>query len=165
MLPPIREMRAVQRIVYDPARVKKLGDLACEIGTLMNLVTAPCGGLTIGNPGPNYGKGPTWYVIQGATLYSSGVTTLNPSVAEAAERCDRLAALILDMHDALAHANVRASAKADLRTGLAELAASWQRRGAMWRDPDPTHGDTHVQAISTHFRASMKAFERVRYYL
>ena len=165
MLPPIQEIEAVQSILYDPGRAKKLESLVCEIGTQMNLLTVPCGELHIRNTGPNYGKGPTWYVNQGTTLYTSGRTKLSPFVTDAADRCDRLAALILEMHDAIAHANVNASAKADLRTGLSELAASWQQRGKMWRDPDAAHGDAHVQAISTHFRASMTAFERVRYYL
>jgi len=167
MLPPLHDIKAVQKIVYDPARAKKLEDLLCEISTIMNLLKTPCSGVSFPNQGPNVGKGPTWYLLQGATLYTSGQVVLNPAVQQAADRCDRVATVILEIHDAIAHVNIPTSAKTSIRIGLSELAMSWQARGKMWRDPDPdaTNGAAHVQAISTRFKASMKAFERVRYYL
>ena len=164
-LPPYDEIRAVHQIVYDPGRLQKLDDLMCEIGTIMNMLQIPCGPMNIRNRGPNYGKGPTWYLLEGATLYKSGTPKLNPIVLDGADRCDKVAAVLLEMHAAMAHANVNASAKADIRSGLADLAASWQERGKMWRDPDAAHAAAQVKAISTHFSASVKTFERVRYYL
>ena len=164
MQPTFQELEAVHKVLYSPARVQKLEDLLCDIGTRMNLQTLPCGA-TIPNRGPNYGKGPRWYYVQGATLYKRGKPKLSPFVTEAADRCDRVAAVILEMHDEMAHVNIPASVKADIRTGLSELAASWKERGAMWRDPNAAHGEAQVQAISARFRASMKAFEPVRHYL
>jgi hypothetical protein len=140
------QIEAVHAVLYKPQRVRQLRAHANSINVLMNL----------DNPNePD--KGPPW-TIQ-ATGQPSG------RVIEATARCRKIAESLRTMSRLLEGVALPAAHKRDLRTGLTELAATWDARAAAWEAPGKPDVEAQVARISAHQKASAKALGRVSAYL
>jgi hypothetical protein len=156
MTPTPKQIAAVRKVLYERTRLRKIFDDGESVVRLMNLDPSAL----LDNTDPRWpaGSGPTWY------LRSTG--QLNPSVAEAAKRCDRIAGLLLDIRADLRDVDFPPADKQQLRAALAESAAEWKARGRLWRAPgEPGDAQTASASIATHQRESLRAFKRVTAYL
>jgi hypothetical protein len=143
----------VRKVLYKPSRTKTINDHLASIDLLMNF-----------NPnvkssalGGDAGSGPNWYVPHTGKL--------SPLVVEAADRCDKVASLLLEIHDELAHLDIPAADKTNLRTGLAETAQAMKVRAGAWRAPGKVDPKTKADEIASHQRAGARAFQNVILYL
>ena len=90
------------------------------------------------------------------------------SPTEGAKYADEVARLLLTLRGKLDHVqHINGADKADLITGVDELAKSWQARANAWRAiaGGATNVAALLTAISVPFRASADAFARVQEYL
>lgn len=146
---------AVQRVLYEPTRLRHLGDDLVTIDALMNLdPTAP---LQSNDIRGFAGSGPDWWI--------RGTGAPDPWVVEAAQRCDAVAAAFGAMRADLARVAFPSGDKTQLRLGLAELAAFWTARGAAWRAAPGQNVDAAVAGMQRHLQASAAAFRKTRKYL
>jgi hypothetical protein len=149
-----KRVAAVRKVLYQRSRMRRIVDHLDSIVALMNL--DPAGR----SPGPGIppGSGPHWYV--------PATGKISPSVLEAADRCDKVSALLLEIRDELAHVDFPSPDKQHLRAGLAEQAAALRARAKVWRAPAPP-GDVQaaVAPIAAHERASLNELEHVAPYL
>jgi hypothetical protein len=146
---------AVQKVLYDPDRLRRLeGDLV-TIDVMMNL--DPSTPLQTNDIRGFAGSGPDWWI--------RGTGAPDPGVVEAVRRCDAVAARFLAIRAELGSVAFPAADKAHLRLALAELAASWTARGRAWRAGPGQNVEADVRAIERHLRASTVAFRKVRKYL
>lgn len=154
-MPKDPRIAAVQKVLYERERLRRLGDDLATIDVLLNL--DPTATLSTNDIRGFAGSGPDWWI--------RGTGALDPGVAEAAGRCDRIAARFLAIRRELAPVAFPAADKAQLRLALAELAASWSVRGRAWRAGPGQNVEADVRAIERHLRASAAAFRKVRKYL
>jgi hypothetical protein len=154
MAPAPKQVAAVQKVLYERTRLRKIADHVHSIGVLMNL--DPNGP----SPGPGHpaGSGPLWYIPDTGRI--------SPAVLEAAERCRKLAELLLEIRTELAHVDLPSSDKKHLRAALAAQAAAMRARGKVWRAQSPP-GDVHaaVAPIAAHGATSVRELTHVAHYL
>jgi hypothetical protein len=140
------QIKAVQAVLYKPQQVRQLRAHASSINVLMN----------IDNPnGPD--KGPPW------TIQATGQPSSR--VIEAIARCRKIAESMRTMSRQLEALALPTAHRRDLRTGLTELAATWDARAAAWEAPGKPDVQALVGRISAHQKASAKALARVSAYL
>jgi hypothetical protein len=155
---------AVRRVLYEPRRLASLRDHMSSIALLMNLDARHT--LPPNDPRWRAGTGPTWFVRTGQTLFSSGTVKLNPSVIEAADRCDKVADLLRQIHDELAHVDFDQSDKQHLRAALAQQEIAARKRAAVWREPQAPHDPKAAAAsIAAHQRLGVDELKHVTKYL
>jgi hypothetical protein len=163
--PTRKQIDAVQSVINNPARIAKLKSLTAKVADFVGAT-----------PG---GEAPPWYHATNGPPKTVGVDkatglpiirptlviSLSDQARLAAADCDAIAAVLLETSQALAHVNIPGADKAALRTAYTELADSWRERARVWRAPGVGDVKTEVDAISSHFQASLKAFARVQAYL
>jgi hypothetical protein len=152
-MPTKGEIARVRSVLYNRARLRRLDDLLSNIEVLMNL--NPRNRLDPRDIKPCAGCGPLWFIPANGRV----------NTADAADQCDKLAALYLDIRRELAAVAFPEADKRNLRTALQEDASSWQERARVWRAPGRPDVDAAVAAISRHVEASLKAYARVDRYL
>jgi hypothetical protein len=140
------QIKAVRAVLYKPERVRQLRAHANSIAVLMNL------------DNPNQpDQGPLWTIE--ATGKPSG------AVMEAVARCRKIAGILRTTSGLLESLTLPPAHKRDLRTGLGELAATWDARAAAWAGAGKPDVEGEVAKISGHRAASAKALRRVSGYL
>lgn len=151
-----KQVAAVRRVLYDRRRLRRLGDELRSIDALMN--ADPARRLQPGDARVQAGAGPLWYV--------PATGAIDPSVREAADRCDAVAGLLLEMRRALSHVAFPASHRRHLQAGIAAQAAFWKARGAVWRAPrPPADPRAAAAAVASHARVAARELQPVRRYL
>lgn len=150
-----KQIATVQKVLYEPRRLRTLSEHLSSINMLMNL--DPRTPLQPGDQRVQAGAGPTW-------LYPSTGAVSWP-VLEASRRCDRVAQLLLRVRSDLADVDFDRTDKRHLSAALAEQAAAWKARGAAWRAPGKPDVEASVAVITAHQRASILEFQRVKKYL
>jgi hypothetical protein len=153
---------AVRKVLYDPSRIRQLVDHLSSIDVLMNL--NPRNFIPTGDPRIEAGAGPIWYVAP-SDLYHAAKVKLSAEVIEAADRCDKIADLLLQTRDDLANVSFPAHDKQKLRTALTEAAQAMRGRASAWRAPGRIDADRAAKSIVAHEQASARAFEGVMPYL
>ncbi len=148
------EIRAVQRIIYDDRRTKKLSTEIESIVVLMNL--DPGRALPSDDARVQAGSGPLWYI--------PATGKLTPAVLEAADRCDRVAEILTKMRRDLADVKVNKSDRRHLREALEQQAKGWRKRATSWRDPGRP-GASIAKGIAEHERNSAEELKKVNAYL
>lgn len=134
------EIRAVRKVIYDRDLRRKLNTQLDSIRVLMKVDD----------------EGPTW------VYPANGQPTV--AVLDAAERCDKIAALLRKTRRRLADVDIDRSDKSRLRDGFAQLAQAWERRGAVWRAPSKPDVEAEAAAIAEHERAAFRKFKRAPEY-
>jgi hypothetical protein len=151
-----KQVAAVQRVLYDRTRLRRLGVELSSIDALMNF--DPARTLQPGDARVQAGAGPQWYL--------PGTGQLDPTVREAADRCDKVASLLLEMRAALGHVAFPAAHRRHLQAGIAAQAAFWKARGAAWRAPQPpVDAEAAATAVVAHVQTAAREFQPVRRYL
>jgi hypothetical protein len=148
------QVDAVRKVLYRRDRLIKLYDQITSIEALMNLdphAKASPGSIT------RPGTGPSWFIRANGKV--------SPSVIEAANRCDKIADLLLETRADLAHVDFPASDKGHLRAALAEQAAAWRARGRAWRAPGKPNVGAAVAPIEAHVKKSIREFQHVTLYM
>ncbi len=156
MAPDPSQIAAVRAVLYERNRLRKLFDHLDSIDVLMNL--DPRRPLQPGDARGFAGSGPNWYIPHTGKL--------SPSVIEAADRCDRIADLTLEIRGELEHVDFPASDKRHLQTALTRQAAAMSARGTLWRaTKPPANAKKAATTISGHLQASVSEFQHVAKYL
>jgi hypothetical protein len=157
MAPDPKQIAAVRKVLYERNRLRKLVDHLSSIEALMNLDrTAPP--LKSGDPRGRAGAGPNWYIPATGKLSSS--------VVEAADRCNKVADLLLETRRALAQVDFPAADKRHLRAALAEHAQAMRARARVWRAQQPPRDWKRSAApIVAHQQASLREYQHVTRYL
>jgi hypothetical protein len=153
---------AVKKVLYKPDRIRQLVDHLSSIDVLMNL--NPANFIRTGDPRVQAGAGPLWYVTP-SDLYHPAKVKLSPEVIEAADRCDKIADLLLQTRDELAKVDLPARDKQSLHTALTESAQAMRARASAWRAPGRIDADRAAASIVAHERASQRAFQAALPYL
>jgi hypothetical protein len=144
----------VKKVLYKPSRVRELDAHFSSIDKLMNLDSlSRRSGAARGGPG----SGPDWFIPH--------TTELSPIVIEAADRCDKIADLLLETSAELAGVDFPARDKQQLRTALKEAASAMRVRAAAWRAPGKVDVQGTMARIAGHERASARAFQNSLLYL
>jgi hypothetical protein len=153
--PTTAQVKAVRAVLYQPQRVKDLARLQANLAVVMNLnPDANLGDGDVCNPP---GSGPQWYI--------PATGAIDDNITLAAGFCDQIAAILLKMRADLAKLDIPAVDRTNLRTALAEEAASWSARGRVWKRPgQPADPRVEVAEISNHFSAALAAAKRVAHY-
>jgi hypothetical protein len=144
--PTAHQIRAVQKVLYQPARLRSVSADVQSIAVLMN----------VDNPGSD--SAPPWVV--------EATGAADPRIAEVVMRCRRIATATRAAAGELAHlAAVPAADRAKLRTSLTEQAAGWEARALAWEAPGrPDDVEGAAALISRHFAAAATAQRPVRRY-
>jgi hypothetical protein len=148
------EIARVRAVLYAPARTRKILDFQNNVVVLMNLDatrTLPPGDLRV-----QAGAGPNWFNASGG---------VNSAVRDAADYCDKIAALLLDIHQELGRVAFPAKDKSHLRAGLAAQASAWRARARAWRAPGKASVKADTAAIVNHERTSFEELGHVTRYL
>jgi hypothetical protein len=90
---------------------------------------------------------------------------VNDVVIRAADYCDKIAALLLDIHQELGRGAFPAADKGHLRAGLAAQASAWRARARAWRAPGTPSVKADTAAIVNHEVTSFKELSHVTRYL
>jgi hypothetical protein len=144
--PTTHQIRAVQKVLYKPARVRAVDADIQSIAVLMN----------VENPADD--GAPPWLVL------ATGAQ--DPRIAEAVMRCRRIATTVRTVAGELAHLDgVPAADRAKLRTSLTEQAAGWDARADAWNAAGRPDVEATTAQIVQHFTAAAKAQRTVRRYL
>lgn len=161
-----KHVAAVRKVLYEPKRLRKLVDHLVSIPNLIGLLQL------------THGQGSSWYRSGGNALTGKGVSALPPpwyiphtgklssSIVEAADRCEQVAELLLEIRADLQRVDIPAADKRKLRAHLAEEAAVQSARARLWRAPrPPADPDAATRAIGLHIIRSARALQHVEYYL
>jgi hypothetical protein len=145
--PTHAQIRAVQKVLYNHARMQKLEANFTSAANLMNPTDQ------FGNP-----LGPTWYYPDG-----SGYDKL---VTQAAGYADQVASILYAISGDLRAVKFPAQDKQHLRNALNAEAASWRARAAAWRDPNPPADvQATVDGIDGHLQTMANNVQHVQRYL
>lgn len=151
--PTPQQVKAVQAVLYRPARLRTLNDHISSITTLMNL--DPQAQLAPNDIRVKAGSGPNWYIADTGQL--------DPDVVQAASLAGELAALMQQMARDLSSVNIPAADRKNLQTALTEGASVWTLRSQWWKSPTPVA--TSVAAtVAQHVQASALAASKVSAY-
>jgi hypothetical protein len=148
------EVARVRAVLYAPSRTRKLSEHLNNVVVLMNLDparTIPPNDLRV-----RAGAGPSWFTSSGA---------VNSAVLEAADQCEKIAAILLDVHRDLGALAFPAADKRHLRAGLAAQASAWRARSRAWRAPGKPSAKADTAAIVRHERTSFDEARHVARYL
>jgi hypothetical protein len=148
-LPTLAQIRAVRGVLYDPVVWRDIEGALESIDGTMNTRFAQRSHVTLVCP-PGIPCAPAVEPNEGAR-YADVVAQLLFGLGRDVER--------------IPHINTKD--KADLVTGVDELAKSWQARAIAWRATaqGATDMTSLLNGISTPYRKSAKAFARVQEYL
>jgi hypothetical protein len=149
-----KDIRAVRNVLYEKDRLRQMIDEARSIDVLMNL--DPNGRLEPDDIRVKAGAGPLWFSESGA---------LDPGVIEAADRCKRLAQLLLDVRRDIGPLKIPTRDKRDLRDALESQSRAWIARAKVWRDPAAPRVERDLGSIVEHERAAARSYKRVAKYL
>lgn len=149
------EVRAVRRVLYDRQRLRGIFTHLESIDELMNL--DPGNVLAPNDPRVEGGSGPYWFIPANGQL--------SPAVVEAAERCDKVAGLLLDTRRELSDVKFDGDDKRALRAALQEQAESWRERGKVWRAPGRPEVGVALDRIAKHDKESLRELKKVKEYL
>ena len=149
------EITRVWKVLYEPARTRRLFDHLESVEVLMNL--DPGRPLDPHDVKVFPGSGPLWFI--------PATGKLNSSVVEAANRCDKIAALLRETERELADVDFPAADKHHLRAGLAAQAHAWEARASVWRTRGPANVRLNVTAIMGPERKSFEELKHVTKYL
>ena len=155
MAPDPRHVTAVQKVLYEPRRTRKLVEHLDNIDVLMNL--DPGRTLQPGDARIKAGTGPNWFYP------SSG--KVNGAVLDAANQCDKIAALLADIDRDLARVDFPASDKRHLRAALTAQMQAWRARAKAWRAPGSLNVAATLESMMKPERTSFREFGRVTGYL
>lgn len=145
----------MRKVLYDRKRLRKMMDEVRSIDVLMN--TGPNAAIApddVRVPG----GGPRW-------LVGEGDGELDPSVAEAADRCRRLAKLLRTTRQELKDVEFDHDDKRELRNALEQQAKAWTARADAWSAPTAPDVGTAVKEISRHDKESISSYAKVDRYL
>ena len=148
------QITRVWKVLYQPARTRKLLEHVNNVDVLMNLNwqrTIPAN-----DARARAGTGPNWFYPANGKV--------NESVLKAADQCEKIAALLLDIQRDLAPVDFPAADKRHLRAGLAAQADAWRARARVWRAPGKPNVEAASAAIVKHERTSFKELGRVTAY-
>jgi hypothetical protein len=148
-------IKAVRKALYEPRRLKRLLEEINQIDILMNL--NPDIPLAPGDVKMTAGSGPLWFYPDNGQL--------NTSVIEAASRCERVAAILLEMRNALSPVAFPAADKKHLQAGLEAEAAVWRVRGRVWRAQGAPDVDAVVAEVKALRRVSIRELKAADVYL
>jgi hypothetical protein len=149
-----KDINVVRKVLYEKSRVRQMIDEARSIDVLMNL--DPNGRLEPDDIRVKPGAGPLWFSESGA---------LDPGVIEAADRCRRLARLLLDVRRDIGPLKIASRDKRDLRDALESQSRAWTARGKVWRNPAAPSVERDLASIVEHERAAARSYKRVAKYL
>lgn len=151
-----REIKAVRRVLYKRERLRAMVAEVTSIDVLMNT-----GGKVVLDPDDARipGGGPRWLVGDDEEK------ALDPSVAEAADRCDRLAKLLRETRSALKEVEFDSADKRELRNALEAHARAWVARGDAWRTLPAPDVKAAVNEISRHDKEAIRSYAKVDDYL
>ena len=148
-LPTFRQIQAVRKVLYDHIVWRNIEGALESVDGTMNTRFAQRRHDTLGCP-PGVVCAPAVEPFEGAKY------------------ADDVARLLFELAGNLEHVrHIDAADKADLVTGVDELAKSWQARADAWRASaqGATNSSTLLSAISVPYRKSAEAFSRVQEYL
>lgn len=153
--PTRKQILAVQGVLYNRKRLRELSDHHASIGKLMNL--DPSARLASGDIRSPAGSGPNW-------LYADG--RVDQLVIQAAGRCDRIAATLLQTRAELSALSIPRGDKRHLMAALQAEAAAWSARATVWRAPTRPN-DPHKLAvtITSHLATALAEQQHVKQYL
>jgi hypothetical protein len=150
------DVRAVRKVLYDRHRREKLGIELNSIITLMNFdPLQPLPGTDDLRVYP--GIGPLWFV--------PATGAVSPGVLEAADRCERVASILMKMRKEIGDLGIPGSDKRHLREGLEQQAKGWRARARLWRDPGQPDAEAGAAEIMGHDRKSLRELTKVQFYL
>jgi hypothetical protein len=147
------DIREVRKVLYDRDRRRKLKTEIDSIVILMNF--DPGEAIPHDDPRILPGAGPLWFI--------PNTGAVNPSVLEAADRCERIASILMKMRDEIGDLNIDGSDRQHLREALEQQAKGWRTRARLWRDPgapDPAGADE----IVGHEAKSLREIKKVEDY-
>jgi hypothetical protein len=144
--PTPKQIAAVRRVLYEPARIRQMRSDLSSISVLLNLENQ--------NPSEIV----TWYV--------PATGELSPGIVEAAARCRRIAATVRAIRSELAKLEFDQVDKRHLLRALDAQAASWQARADGWAAPgQPGDVDALVTTVAGHLRTAFAEAAHVKPYL
>jgi len=149
------EVRAVRRVLYDRQRMQRMFIHLESIDELMNL--DPGNVLQPDDPRVQGGSGPLWFIPANGQL--------SPAVVDAAERCDKIADILLATRRELARVDFDGADKRVMRAALQEQARSWQERAKVWRAPGRPDVAASLDRIAEHEKESVRKLKKVDEYL
>ena len=149
------EITRVWKVLYEPTRTRRLFTLLEDIELLMNL--NPARPLDPHDVKVFPGSGPLWFYPSNGKL--------NVGVVQAANRCDKIAALLRETERELADVDFPAADKHHLRAGLAAQARAWEARGSVWRARRKPNVRLNTTAIMGPERKSFEELKHVTKYL
>ena len=154
--PSAAQIAALHAALYKRDRIRALSEHSESITTLMNLnPTAHLQSNDIRGPA---GSGPTWF------LKATGA--LSTSVAEAAQRCESIATVLLEIRDDVRGVDFPAADKQHLLNAIGAEAASWSARGRAWgASKAPASVDSAVAPIDAHLTTAATEIAHVEHYL
>ena len=150
------EIKAVRKVLYKRERLRAIAAEVSSIDVLMNT-----GGKVELSPDDARipGGGPRWLVGDDEEM------TLDPAVAEAADRCDRLAKLLRETRNELRNVEFDSADKRELRNALEAHARAWVARGDIWRTVPAPDVNSAVNEISRHDGEAIRSYAKVDAYL
>lgn len=153
--PTKKQIQAVQKVLYDRARLAQMAHDFQQLNLFMNLDGPP---LAMNDSRLEQGDGPDWVI--------PATGAVDVLVLDGADRCDQIAARLLTMRKDLSPLAIPASDKQSLMTSLSEQALAWQKRAATWRmTTAPDDVNAAVEAISKHQRVAVDELAHVQPYL
>jgi hypothetical protein len=124
-MPSNKDIHAAREVLYDKDRRQKLKNELDSIVVLMNF--DPGQPIAYNDPRVQPGAGPLWFVPANGAV--------DPAVLEAADRCDKVAAILRKMRDEIGDLDIDHDDRDHLKKGLNQQAKAWTTRGILWRDP------------------------------
>jgi hypothetical protein len=154
-MPSRDDIRAVREVLYDRDFRNRLKTELNSIVLLMNL--DPGEAIPSDDPRVEPGAGPLWFV--------PATGALDPAVAEAADRCDRIAEILMKARRQVGDLEIDGGDKTHLREALNQQAKSWRVRGRLWRDPGAPDAEAGADEIFDHERKAVQSLKKASDYL
>jgi len=154
MGPTLQQIEAVQRVLYNPTRLRRLTNYLCSLDVVMNL--DPTKPLQPHDARRYAGSGPNWFILANG----------KPAASGGADYCEKIADWLLEVRAALVPVDFPAVDKSRLRAALAAQAQAWRTRAAIWRRPAaPRDPKAAAAAIGVHDAATVRELQQVQQYI
>jgi hypothetical protein len=152
--PTKAQVHAVQKALYEPARLKHMRQLRMEISLAMNLnQEAQLPPTDVRYPA---GSGPQWFYPDTGDV--------DDLVLQGAHLCDQMAHALLAIRADVAKIDFPASDKHHMMAGIQAEAASWSARGRAWRAASKPDVEALVAGISGHLQTGIAEAAHVQHY-